>query len=726
MAKSNSYISQLLNNSKKAENSSKSKSNESNDDNKNVINLQNSYSFKPILNDVSSITFKSQHTLNRLKSVKINELAFAEETQIELEKLRFLFSNFEGFNHVDSYDFTLKNGTYRLSSIPIYNRIKMNLGEKQTAEVRHQLQNNTSIINALILYNYEIAQEFDETATFIDFFYILHRDEDKKEMTLDYKLYISPERLANYLYKKIYKHYAILSSTQSSSSNPIYYIYHVDKKRWSVNGKGNLTAILSKHFDYLGNFFCFADIDTARKKFLPSVFNKFEMTDDSDGNMLNTYTHNHPYLVQFQDKVYDMENDELLDMKHEYKLQNHHNYELGYFDENGNKLSMEQLEEKCSTLLERFKILHYEEDMTFILTLIGSLFCHSDVWQVLPIITGGGGLGKSLLYDKIIAQNVIGAKNYSSLGQQELDAKKSNSSFLLSSIYGTELNIVAETNGSYLSTSLIQTFKKIGDSITIDRKFEKPFTANLYSTFILLGNDGQIPHIPSSSADDDGLMRRTFIVECRHKRTKVEYEQKNGQSIIDAFPLDKLKSEIPYFALYCMKTFMANRHHIYELANIGGATERVIEGFTSKNIVKATKDYFNSHNRNKEFLVWLGHYYVNRFPNNETRNTTHFEKWLSSLKATEVKEMYVWFFKKNYPNSHATQQDLETYLRSKHDIKSQSLKSSLNKNEGKARRYGDKFADLVQSVILTTDPELIRFEKSYSDDTPTDILEDIF
>ena len=65
----------------------------------------------------------------------------------------------------------------------------------------------------------------------------------------------------------------------------------------------------------------------------------------------------------------------------------------------------------------------------------------------------------------------------------------------------------------------------------------------------MLGNDGQIPHIPSSSADDDGLMRRIFIVECRHKRTKVEYEQKNEQSIIDAFPMKKLKSELPLIQL---------------------------------------------------------------------------------------------------------------------------------------------------------------------------------
>ncbi|UTP75716.1 hypothetical protein NFD60_13190 (plasmid) [Staphylococcus epidermidis] len=41
----------------------------------------------------------------------------------------------------------------------------------------------------------------------------------------------------------------------------------------------------------------------------------------------------------------------------------------------------------------------------------------------------------------------------------------------------------------------------------------------------------------------------------------------------------------------------------------GGATERVIDGFTSKNIVDGNKNTFKSHNRNREFLLWLGHYY---------------------------------------------------------------------------------------------------------------------
>lgn len=725
MAKVNNSIKDILKRTDDAKNKKNDKVKQTNNDDNKVISFNNSKSYKPLLNNVSSITFKNTHSLKTLQSTSLKELMYSEQTQIELEKLRFLFSNFEGFNHVDNYTFKFKENTYRLSSIPIYNSIRMSMSNNQTSEVKQQLENNVSIINALILYNYEIAKEFDETATFIDFMYKVDKNDETKELTINYQLQILPERLANYLYKKVYRQYAILSSTQSSSSNPMYYIYNVYTKRWSINGKGNLMAILSKQFDFLGNFFNINNIDTARKDFLPAIFNKFDMVDDSNDNMLNAYTLDHPYLVQFKDKVYDMENDELLDMKHEYKLQNYHDYDLGYSDENGNKLSMEQLEEKCSTILERFKILHYEEDMSFILTLIGSLFCHTDFWQVLPIITGGGGLGKSMLYDKLIAQYVIGTKNYSSLGQQELDSKKSSSSFLLSSIYGTELNIVAETNGSYLSTSLIQTFKKIGDSITINQKFEKPFTTHLYSTFIMLGNDGQIPHIPSSSADDDGLMRRIFIISCRHKKTKVEFEKANGKSIIDAFPMKKLKSEVPYFALYCMKTFMAKRHHISELANIGGATERVIEGFTSKNIVKSTKDYFNSHNRNKEFFVWLGHHYVNRY-NDNVRNSSHFGKWLSSLKATEVKDMYVWYFKKHYPNSHATQQDLESYLRNKHEITSRVITSQLESEKGKARRYGSQFSDLVQSVIIDNEPNLMKFEKDFSEDIATDTSTDVY
>ena len=170
-----------------------------------------------------------------------------------------------------------------------------------------------------------------------------------------------------------------------------------------------------------------------------------------------------------------------------------------------------------------------------------------------------------------------------------------------------------------------------------------------------------------------------------------------------------------------MRTFIKNENNRALFDDIGGATERVIEGFTSKNIVEGTKAYFKSHNRNREFLLWLGHDYNKNFTD-AVKDTDHFNKWLTELKSEEVKNKYMWWFNHNYRHINAKKTDLEQYLKNTHNIQSYNLKVTEGDKRVSGKRYGSKFADVVESIILEDDPELMRFESDYSESVDDNIL----
>ncbi|UTP75715.1 hypothetical protein NFD60_13185 (plasmid) [Staphylococcus epidermidis] len=61
----------------------------------------------------------------------------------------------------------------------------------------------------------------------------------------------------------------------------------------------------------------------------------------------------------------------------------------------------------------------------------------------------------------------------------------------------------------------------------------------------MLGNNGQIPAIPSNS-DDSGLLRRFVIINCKDKSSKDEFQQEKRKSVREYFYI-RFKKEIPYF-----------------------------------------------------------------------------------------------------------------------------------------------------------------------------------
>src|SRR5699024_8854675 len=437
------------------------------------------------------------------------------------------------------------------------------------------------------------------------------------------------------------------------------------------------------------------------------------------------YTIDNPYLVKYKDIVYDMKNDNVARINKEFKLAHYHDYSIpteythekdlkkdfGFLDV---KLTNEELKDKCPKILERLKLLHHEDELTFIQSVIGKFFCHSNKdWQVLPIIIGEGGNGKSMFYDTLVSDYMICTKNKSGVDQKGIEK---GSDFLLSSMYGKEMNIISETNGSYLSEEIIRTFKSINDTTTVNPKYKKSFTAKLYCTFLIMGNIEQIPAIPPSYVNDSGFKRRVVLIKCKPTSEIKKFEEEKGQPFNEYFDFDEMKKEIPAFALLCMRTFINNLGNIAKFMRSDGANGDVIEGFTTEKICNDTKRYFNDFDRDKEFMRHFIHYYkveTNRIDNGKA-NEKDFLVWLANLSAKEVLDKYTHWYHENYSHITVFQKKFTNYLSNVHGIqKVQKRPLQVNiygdfEQNSKAkqfRTFGLDFAKLVVKTMKETLPE---------------------
>lgn len=705
----------------------------------------------PFFREVNQDTFNNGMKMASIEKYANDYSKVSEACFFELQKIRAIFEKFTTFGSSSkNYYFN-----YRTAEEEEHNRkIKEDkefsknneeiIGVRQYINATHihtkvdvnaydhreKIKNNISRLNALILFNYEIAQTYGSNATFLNFHFEDKTDYNKKTQSLtgyfEYHFDISIEGLSEYLFETTYQRYAKLSRTQSGSNKP-YYFYDVTNYNWDMVNTDYISNVLSAHIKDLLKLLGVPKSTKIYPQIVKNIFHSFGRLVDTKGDMLYLYSKKYPNLVQFHDVVYDMDTDKFAIMSDKFMLLHHHDYRIptgyeNYLEDNSQRellaeqgfidlnITDDELREKCSKLLERLSILHYDDDIEFILTVIGSLFRHDNSWQVAPIIVGGGALGKSMIYNEIIGVNAVGSSNFSTLGQDEID---NGSDFLVSTLYGKELNLVTETNGSYLSPKFLVTFKRFGDNRDINKKFKEPFQASITAPTIMLGNTGQIPGIPSSYSNDEGLRRRIFIVNCRDKSYKVKFQEEHGMTIREYFKMDELIAEVPYFTLLCIRTFMKNLYNgnISKLDDVYGATEKVIKGFTNERIVKNTQDYFKSHNRNREFIVWLAEEFTSHPDASSDKTIDTFKEWLTMLPTKEIKSMYLWWFKDKYTSVTPKEQDLEEYLKNTLDVQSESGVTVVNGTQKRLKRYGKRFADIVVDIVNEDNPELLTFDE---------------
>lgn len=676
-----------------------SKSKITNIDNKQASQDIISYG-KPQLDEISPNSFfeyeGEMDSLEKQISKTSHENSQEAQFEKELAKIEYIFNNYKTLDINQNQTFEYNNQQIDLIQFEILKSFIAN-----DPKVNLKARKNVRQINALTLFNYRIYKEFGVNSTFMKFKYKTNKTVKSNEQgeipVLEYDFEIIPENLANYLYAKEYNEYAIMSKMFSNSDEPYYY-YNVKDLKWGFITEKALTQLIRKH---VRNIIIFFNVDKQTQlieTITKNILNQIETHEELHSDMLEEYSTNNPYWVQFKDIVYDMKNDKFARMNKDFKLAHYHDYSIptGYAyeseisKENGFvdiALTDEELKDNCPKILERLKLLHHESELTFIQSLIGSFFCHSNKdWQVLPIIIGEGGNGKSMIYDTLVSDYMIGTKNKSGVDQKGIEK---GSDFLLSSMYGKEMNIISETNGSYLSEEIIRTFKAINDTTTINPKYKQSFTAKLYCTFLIMGNVEQIPAIPPSYVNDSGFKRRVVLIKCKPTKEIRDFEKEKGQSFSKYFDFDEMKKEIPYFALLCMRTFINNLGNIATFMSSGGANGDVIEGFTTEKICNDTKRYFNDFDRDKEFMREFIHYYkvgTNKVDNNKA-NEKDFIAWVANLSAKEILDQYVKWYETNYPHITVFPKKFTNYLSNVHNIE------NVRKRPLKINKYGDFVQD---------------------------------
>lgn len=546
--------------------------------------------------------------------------------------------------------------------------------------------------------------------------------------------------------------------------------FNDSSKRWEeINEKTALSFVKNKIDNLLGqigleDFSSSLSVKNARD----SIMQKITNDSSSQKAMLYRFTIDNPRYVQFKDTIYNMEEHSIAKATQYFKLSNYHDYRLPMGDLTMDKLNeitssyeltimdflnksekvyenddlskffikledygvtKEMIEEKAQLLIDRFK--YTTSGYMFLINFIGSLFDHEANLLTFPILSGGGGLGKSMLLSSIIVDRIIGSENNSSLDQNRLE--KANQ-FTSSSLFEKEVNSISEMKGSYFNHDFIKLIKSAGeDKQEIEFKNSNSFSASLYARFIGVSNKDQVPKIKSTEIDDEGIRRRIAIVHCRNFNTHSsdindEFGNIKNINMAERFPKDKMLSDesIGAFALYAMMTYEENRQRgaIQEFSRNGGASKQVVKGLTTQKIVSDTKAYFNNNDRFRQIAFVLADAYTSDMKDSDNiyryslteqppKKYDTFQDWLTVLKRKTVKELYnVWYA--NEFESRQNKSAIVNYLEHDNEMpKTQLSDEHFIKESGIGARgvrcYGRDFAFFICD-ILYNDTDIVYFE----------------
>lgn len=547
-------------------------------------------------------------------------------------------------------------------------------------------------------------------------------------------------------------------------------------KRWEeINEKTALSFVKNKIDNLLGQIGLeeFSSSLSA-KNARDSIIQKITNQSSSEKAMLYRFTIDNPRYVQFKDTIYNMEEHSIAKATQYFKLSNYHNYrlpmgsltidkldevvaeheltindflntnehlnnhdDLGKFfvslDDYG--VTKQSVKEQAQLLIDRFE--YTTQGYMFLINFIGSLFDHEANLLTFPILSGGGGLGKSMLLSSIVVDRIIGSENNSSLDQSRLE--KANQ-FTSSALFEKEINSISEMKGSYFSNDFIKLIKSSGeDKQEIEFKNSNSFSASLYARFIGVSNKDQVPKIKSSEIDDEGIRRRIAIIHCRDfnsitGESKDEFSNIKKVNMEERFPKDEMLSDesIGAFALYAMMTYEENRQNgaIQKFSRNGGASKQVVEGLTNQKIVSDTKDYFNKNDRFRQIAFILADAYVSDM--NEDDNIYRYclteqppkqydtlQDWLTVLKTSTVKDIYNVWYSNNF-ESRQNKSAIVEYLENENNMSKvqtsdDNYVTSTGTGKKRVRSYGRTFAYFIINILL--EDGSIKYFKILNDGT---------
>lgn len=181
----------------------------------------------------------------------------------------------------------------------------------------------------------------------------------------------------------------------------------------------------------------------------------------------------------------------------------------------------------------------FEEDqerIDLIQEVMGACLYYDDIIQKLIVFLGSGSNGKSLLSN--IIKKMLGEKNVSAIALDNLSSNR----FAKQNLDRKLLNISSETKSEKLYSTADLKALTGGDSIEIEEKFEKAYTTEIHSKFILLAND-----MIQTKDYSDGFYRRLLIIpfnQCFHDLAP-NHEPQEGILYKNAYLEDELEEELP-------------------------------------------------------------------------------------------------------------------------------------------------------------------------------------
>lgn len=570
--------------------------------------------------------------------------------------------------------------------------------------------NSVNYINALSYYLLQKIEKYSSEVVFFSYSTSIDSETGDTKRHYDFDF----QRFALLVYKEYYSDVLKISKKEDKSPEP-YYFYDSERYRWLMVSERLIQNTLKKNVDVLLKLLGFRQY--AKKQTFPTVkeITTFIDTIYDDGqNVLIEWSMEHPNLVQFKDTVYDIETRSIAKMNPSFMFCNYHDYRLPIKSVNLDELkvedgfvpieeTIEELEEEAQLILERLSIISNEKE--FLMTLFGNGFCHHNEFLTFPILEGGAGLGKSWFFD-LLTKSLYNSENVSYTDQDDLT---DNSSFILSNMYRKEFNLIGELNGNFMSQSFINVIKsKMSDNSEIKMKFRPSVNAKVYAQVLSLSNKGQVPAIPDSFVNDDGIKRRIVRIICNKSNGKVIDSKK--------YSSEALKEKIPHFALLSMLFLQKHRdnENILKFTQVvGGASKYAIKGFTSEEMVESTSSYFKQQDRKRKFFLSLYTTFVAMSTNSSEYNNLpssarltkedissydkleKFKDWLESLTCGDVHRYFENFFNLNYQSSHMSKDKLVEYL-ALHGI----VEGNRSYNGKRNRRYGQPFAEHVEQIML--------------------------
>lgn len=221
-----------------------------------------------------------------------------------------------------------------------------------------------------------------------------------------------------------------------------------------------------------------------------------------------------------------------------------------------------------------------QERIDLIQEIMGICLYYGDVMQKLIVFLGSGSNGKSLLSN--IIKKMLGEQNVSAIALDKLSGgrfSKQNLDYKL-------LNISSETKSEKLySTSDLKTLTG-GDSVEIEEKFEKSYTTEIHSKFILLAND-----MIQTKDYSDGFYRRLLIIPFNKR-------------YVDLAPGNKPEEVVFYKDITLEERLLEELPDIFNFA-FEGLLRFVDNDFNLTNSTvcnKALEHYKNEHNVVKAFI----------------------------------------------------------------------------------------------------------------------------